>query len=178
MIVPAAQSRFDSTASFSDVIVDFAGNGKLAGDRIDLSTIDADVLAGGDQAFTFIGTDDFTALGQIRIGMSGGFAMHAIVTGEGMAGSLALILSVMFGLNAVLFFFNLIPIPPLDGGSAIGLLLPPVDVADLEIGDFARAQPHVQGATNDGVAALRPAALCSERVQQALDLVRLERARQ
>jgi Zn-dependent protease len=54
----------------------------------------------------------------------GGGALHSIVVGEGMAGNFALILSVLFGLNAVLFFFNLIPIPPLDGGTAIGLLLP------------------------------------------------------
>jgi Zn-dependent protease len=64
------------------------------------------------------------ASGLFQFGLGGGFAIHAIVTGEGTAGSLAMILSVMFGLNAVLFFFNLIPIPPLDGGSAIGLLLP------------------------------------------------------
>jgi len=64
------------------------------------------------------------AAGFFEFGLSGGFAIHAIVTGEGLAGSLGLILSVLFGLNAVLFFFNLIPIPPLDGGTAIGLLLP------------------------------------------------------
>jgi Zn-dependent protease len=53
-----------------------------------------------------------------------GVGIHAIIAGAGVAGSLAMILSILFGLNAVLFFFNLIPIPPLDGGSAIGLLLP------------------------------------------------------
>jgi Zn-dependent protease len=57
-------------------------------------------------------------------GLDRGFALHSIVTGEGTAGSVAMILSIAFGLNAVLFFFNLIPIPPLDGGGAIGLLLP------------------------------------------------------
>lgn len=57
-------------------------------------------------------------------GFGTGAGLHAIVSGEGTAGSVALILSVLFGLNAVLFFFNLIPIPPLDGGSAITLLLP------------------------------------------------------
>jgi Zn-dependent protease len=62
------------------------------------------------------------AAGYFDYGSGGGF--HAIVAGEGMAGSFAMILSIAFGLNAVLFFFNLIPIPPLDGGSAIGLLLP------------------------------------------------------
>lgn len=62
--------------------------------------------------------------GIFEFGLRGGFAMHAIVVGEGTAGSFAMLLSILFGLNAVLFFFNLIPIPPLDGGSAIGLLLP------------------------------------------------------
>jgi Zn-dependent protease len=62
--------------------------------------------------------------GLFEFGLARGFALHSIVIGEGMAGSLAMILSVMFGLNAVLFFFNLIPIPPLDGSGAIGLLLP------------------------------------------------------
>jgi Zn-dependent protease len=73
----------------------------------------------------------------IRAGLAAGWfgyglhqdgALHSIVIGDGIAGDFALILSVTFGLNAVLFFFNLIPIPPLDGGSAIGLLLP-ADVA-------------------------------------------------
>jgi Zn-dependent protease len=64
------------------------------------------------------------ALGVFEFGLTRGFALHSIVTGEGTAGSVAMILSIAFGLNAVLFFFNLIPIPPLDGGSALGLLLP------------------------------------------------------
>jgi Zn-dependent protease len=66
----------------------------------------------------------------IRAGLEAGLfqpgyaGFHGIVTGEGTAGAVAMILSIGFSLNAVLFFFNLIPIPPLDGGSAIGLLLP------------------------------------------------------
>ncbi len=66
----------------------------------------------------------------IRAGLEAGTfqpgyaAFHGIVLGDGTAGSVAMILSILFSLNAVLFFFNLIPIPPLDGGSAIGLLLP------------------------------------------------------
>lgn len=41
-------------AGARDIIVDFDGNGAAAGDRIDLSTIDADVSPGmgGDQDFT------------------------------------------------------------------------------------------------------------------------------
>jgi Zn-dependent protease len=66
----------------------------------------------------------------IRAGLEAGLfqpgyaGFHGIVTGEGTAGAVAMILSIGFSLNAVLFFFNLIPIPPLDGGSAIGILLP------------------------------------------------------
>ena len=49
-----------------DVITDFVGNGNLSGDRIDLSTIDANSNITGNQAFTFIGTSAFSAVGQIR----------------------------------------------------------------------------------------------------------------
>jgi serralysin len=49
-----------------DVITDFVGNGASAGDRIDVSTIDANVLLAGNQAFTFIGGAAFTAAGQLR----------------------------------------------------------------------------------------------------------------
>lgn len=49
-----------------DLITDFVGNGNLAGDLIDLATIDANVLLDGDQAFSFIGNAAFTAPGQAR----------------------------------------------------------------------------------------------------------------
>ena len=51
-----------------DVINDFVGNGILVGDRIDLSTIDANINFGnpGNQAFTFIGGNLFGAPGQVR----------------------------------------------------------------------------------------------------------------
>nr|MDZ8046936.1 calcium-binding protein [Nostoc sp. DedQUE02] len=49
-----------------DVITDFVGNGVLAGDQIDLSTIDANSITGGNQAFSFIGSSAFSAAGQIR----------------------------------------------------------------------------------------------------------------
>ncbi|MEH2301410.1 MAG: hypothetical protein V7K88_21055 [Nostoc sp.] len=49
-----------------DVITDFVGNGIFAGDQIDLSTIDANSTIGGNQAFTFIGSRAFSAIGQIR----------------------------------------------------------------------------------------------------------------
>ncbi|MBD2728338.1 hypothetical protein H6G96_18965 [Nostoc sp. FACHB-892] len=55
-------------ASSSDVITDFVGNGNNAslGDQIDLSTIDANPSSEGNQAFTFISTAAFSAVGQVR----------------------------------------------------------------------------------------------------------------
>ncbi|MEJ5989718.1 hypothetical protein WG902_06945 [Ramlibacter sp. PS3R-8] len=65
--------RFDFNASSDslagpgrDVISDFVGNGSLAGDRVDLSTLDANVLAAGNQSFTFIGNAAFSGAGQAR----------------------------------------------------------------------------------------------------------------
>ena len=49
-----------------DTVADFVGNGAFAGDRIDVSTIDANVLLAGNQAFTFIGGAAFSAPGQLR----------------------------------------------------------------------------------------------------------------
>lgn len=41
----------------------------------------------------------------------------------GLADGLATLLSVLFSLNLILATFNLLPIPPLDGNTAVGLLL-------------------------------------------------------
>jgi serralysin len=49
-----------------DVITDFIGNGAAAGDLIDVSTIDANVLAAGNQEFTFIRGAAFSQAGQLR----------------------------------------------------------------------------------------------------------------
>jgi Ca2+-binding RTX toxin-like protein len=49
-----------------DIIQDFA----RGLDKIDLSSIDADPNAAGNQAFKFIGTDAFTDVGQVRISIS------------------------------------------------------------------------------------------------------------
>ncbi|MBV2263526.1 MAG: hypothetical protein KUL79_08195 [Thauera sp.] len=58
------QSAADSgaAAAFRDRITDFV----RTQDRIDLSAIDANPNAGGNQAFSFIGTSEFTAAGQVR----------------------------------------------------------------------------------------------------------------
>ncbi|WP_027997477.1 calcium-binding protein [Sinorhizobium arboris] len=54
----------DSAGSQVDTIFDFAPSG---GDRIDLATIDANVNASGNQAFTFIGTTAFQGkAGELR----------------------------------------------------------------------------------------------------------------
>jgi Zn-dependent protease len=66
----------------------------------------------------------------IRAGMAAGvfhapesirFEHLVAATSDGLAASVALLLSVLFTLNLLLFVFNLIPFPPLDGASAVGL---------------------------------------------------------
>jgi Zn-dependent protease len=61
---------------------------------------------------------------QAGVFVPGDGSFHGLFTGDGMAASVGMILSLLFVLNTVLLFFNLIPIPPLDGSGAIGLLLP------------------------------------------------------
>ncbi|MEH1945915.1 MAG: hypothetical protein V7K77_02835 [Nostoc sp.] len=56
----------ETPLSSRDLITDFRGNGNLPGDRIDLFNIDANSTIGGNQAFTFIGSAQFSAPGQIR----------------------------------------------------------------------------------------------------------------
>ncbi len=62
-----------------DAILDFTGVGAAAGDRIDLSTVDADATRGGRQAFTFV-TADLTRAGQLHVVESGSGA--SLVQGE------------------------------------------------------------------------------------------------
>lgn len=52
------------------------------------------------------------------------------------AGGLAALLSILFSLNLLLGTFNLIPVPPLDGSTAIGLILP--QGAARRVADFGR----------------------------------------
>ncbi|MFO1071098.1 MAG: hypothetical protein U1E14_21490, partial [Geminicoccaceae bacterium] len=53
------------------------------GDRLDLHLIDADTLAGGDQAFIFIGTAAFSAPGQLRFAAGTGFVvLQASIDGD------------------------------------------------------------------------------------------------
>ena len=74
------------------------------------------------------------AFGALKAGMAAGvwlpgqpWPMDQIVTAaEGAAAleGLGRMLSVMMALNLVLFLFNLIPLPPMDGASVVGGLLP------------------------------------------------------
>lgn len=69
----------------------------------------------------------------IRIGMAAGvfrfpesirFSHIVQPVSEGFPEAAATILSIMFSLNVLLGAFNLLPLPPLDGWSVLGLILP------------------------------------------------------
>jgi Ca2+-binding RTX toxin-like protein len=74
-----------SSATGIDVITDFKSG--LPGERIDLSAIDADSLASGNQAFSFIGVDAaFTAAGQLRVRQDdGAWFVEGDTNGDGTA---------------------------------------------------------------------------------------------
>ena len=87
----------------------------------------------------------------IRIGMVAGlfaspetvqgFEQITIATGPGLANGAAILLSVLFSLNLILFVFNLLPVPPLDGSEIVTLFL---DDAAAERYRTALAQPTAQ----------------------------------
>jgi hypothetical protein len=74
----------DSTAASPDMIMDFS---RSQGDRISLGAIDANSLAGNNQAFTFIGTAAFSNVaGQLRYETSAGITtIFGDVNGDGVA---------------------------------------------------------------------------------------------
>ena len=51
------------------------------------------------------------------------FTSLVVGTGSGTAEAVGIFLSLLFMLNLLLLLFNLIPVPPLDGGGAVGLLV-------------------------------------------------------
>lgn len=70
----------------------------------------------------------------IRFGMAQGWfyapesispTSVTVATGDGLLNAVAIIISIIFTLNLVLFVFNLIPFPPLDGSGVLLLLLNP-----------------------------------------------------
>jgi len=77
------QSTSDSTAASIDHIVDFEDTT----DHIDLSAIDANTLADGNQAFSFIGSDSFSnTAGELRAYQSGSdWFVEGDVNGDGTA---------------------------------------------------------------------------------------------
>jgi Ca2+-binding RTX toxin-like protein len=77
------KSASDSTAAASDHIVDFEDQVDL----INLQAVDANTSLGGDQAFTFIGTDAFShTAGELRIEGSGSnWFVQGDVDGDGTA---------------------------------------------------------------------------------------------
>jgi Zn-dependent protease len=89
----------------------------------------ASVMALAGPAANFI-LASLAALG-MRLGiLLHGFALPdtirlaGLVQGQGIMEGVASFLSVLFSLNVILGCFNLIPIPPLDGSSAIAVFLP------------------------------------------------------
>jgi Zn-dependent protease len=74
------------------------------------------------------------AFGGLRLGLLAGVFVspdsvrlqHLVesATDNGLVNGLGELLSVLFVLNVLLFVFNMIPVPPLDGASAIGGVLP------------------------------------------------------
>jgi Zn-dependent protease len=63
------------------------------------------------------------------------------VQGKELAGGVATFLSILFSLNLLLAIFNLFPVPPLDGNTAIALILP--DKLNDKFREFTR-QPMFQ----------------------------------
>lgn len=49
---------------------------------------------------------------------------HAVATGDGQFTAVTMLLSIGFILNLLLCVFNLLPLPPLDGATAVTLLMP------------------------------------------------------
>ncbi|KUR72877.1 hypothetical protein AQZ52_06625 [Novosphingobium fuchskuhlense] len=72
-----ADSFASATGKGADLILDFS---HAQGDHIDLSAVDADLGTDGDQAFSFIGTADFSnTAGELRYEVKGD---HAFVSGD------------------------------------------------------------------------------------------------
>ena len=83
-----------------DLITDF---NETATDRIDLSTIDANSVLGGNNAFSFIGTAAFTGLGQIRAFASGANTIVDINTTGSTAPDMRIFLTGLHVLDAADF---------------------------------------------------------------------------
>lgn len=74
----------DSTPTASDHIVDFT---RSQGDKIDLTLMDANEQASGNQAFRFIGRAEFSAAGQLRFFQAEGHTFVEANTTQATAGA-------------------------------------------------------------------------------------------
>jgi Ca2+-binding RTX toxin-like protein len=92
----------DSTlvADSRDIITDFNANNQ---DRIDLSTIDANVVAAGNNVFAFIGAAAFTGLGQVRAYQAGAFTFIDVNTTGNTVADMRIVLSGNHTLDAADF---------------------------------------------------------------------------
>jgi Ca2+-binding RTX toxin-like protein len=82
---------FDSRSTAADVITDFS---RAQGDKIDLSTLDANMEVSGNEAFQFIGAAPFTGAGQVRAVTSGGGTAIEVDCGDVLLGTeLVIVLS-------------------------------------------------------------------------------------
>lgn len=63
------------------------------------------------------------AAGALEAPRQVGFTAVVAAVGPGAGEGVATFLSILFSLNLVLFLFNLVPVPPLDGSAAIQLVL-------------------------------------------------------
>lgn len=99
-------------------------------------------LAGPAANFTLVilaavGIHAGLALGAFVLPMRVGFtSVVEAAAPASAAGGLAALLSILFSLNLLLGTFNLLPVPPLDGNTAIGLILP--QGAARRVADFGR----------------------------------------
>ncbi len=64
-----------------------------------------------------------TQLGAFQAPTTISFSQVTVGTGE-LSSALALVLGVFFSMNLLLFVLNMLPVPPLDGSSALLLLIP------------------------------------------------------
>jgi Zn-dependent protease len=62
-------------------------------------------------------------LGAFQAPESATFDQVTTASSPGLANAVAVVLSIVFSLNLILFVFNLIPLPPLDGSDALLLFL-------------------------------------------------------
>jgi Ca2+-binding RTX toxin-like protein len=75
---------YESRPGAADRVLDFSPK---QGDRLDLSAVDADAQASGNQAFTFVGQDQFTGAGQVRFFQQDGDTVVEANTSDATVGA-------------------------------------------------------------------------------------------